>query len=229
MNELALFAGAGGGLLASELLGWRTICAVEYAAYPASILCARQNDGFLPPFPIWDDVSTFDGRTWHGVVDIVSGGFPCQAFSTAARGANIASKNLWPQMRRIVQEVRPKFVFAENVTENAIEMAACDLLADGYNSRYIKLSASDVGADHIRDRFWLLAYTDVHSKFCSTVNAETQRLSQLCNSVWQTIPDQLRVFDGVAHRMDRLKALGNGQVPLVAAVAFLKLWEEITC
>lgn len=85
MNELALFAGAGGGILAGHMLGWRTVCAVEWNAYAASILCARQNDGFLPPFPIWNDVRTFDGRTWRGVVDVVSGGFPCQAFSTAAR------------------------------------------------------------------------------------------------------------------------------------------------
>jgi DNA (cytosine-5)-methyltransferase 1 len=227
MNELALFAGAGGGLLASELLGWRTICAVECEPYPASILCARQNDGILPPFPIWDDVQTFDGRAWRGVVDVVSGGFPCQAFSTAARGGNIAEKNMWSSMRRIVKEVQPRYVFAENVTEYAIEQAARDLLEDGYNSKYIKLSAADMGADHIRDRFWLLAYTDMHSQFCSTFNAEAPVMSQLCNGVWQTIPHQLRTFDGVAGRVDRLKAAGNGQVPLVAAVAFLKLWDGI--
>jgi DNA (cytosine-5)-methyltransferase 1 len=227
MNELALFAGAGGGLLASDLLGWRTICAVEWEPYPASVLCARQNDGILPPFPIWDDVQTFDGRAWRGVVDVVSGGFPCQAFSTAARGGNIAEKNMWPSMRRIVREVQPRYVFAENVTEYAIEQAARDLLEDGYNSKYIKLSAADMGADHIRDRFWLLAYTDMHSQFCSTFNAKAPVMSQLCNGVWQTIPDQFRTFDGVAGRVDRLKAIGNGQVPLVATVAFLKLWDGI--
>jgi hypothetical protein len=62
MNELALFAGAGGGILGGKLLGWRTVCAVEWESYPASVLCARQNDGILPPFPIWDDVQTFDGN-----------------------------------------------------------------------------------------------------------------------------------------------------------------------
>jgi len=71
LNELALFAGAGGGILGGKLLGWRTVCAVEWEAYPASVLCARQNDGFLPPFPIWDDVQTFDGKPWAGIVDVV--------------------------------------------------------------------------------------------------------------------------------------------------------------
>ena len=86
MNELALFAGAGGGILGGKLLGWRTVCAVEWEQYPASVLCARQNDGFLPPFPIWDDVQTFDGKPWRGIVDVVSGGFPCQDISVAGGG-----------------------------------------------------------------------------------------------------------------------------------------------
>jgi site-specific DNA-cytosine methylase len=85
MNELALFAGAGGGILGGHLLGWRTVCAVEWEPYPASVLAARQNDGVLPPFPIWDDVRTFDGRPWRGVVDVVSGGFPCQDISVAGK------------------------------------------------------------------------------------------------------------------------------------------------
>ena len=86
MNELALFAGAGGGILGGKLLGWRTVCAVEWEPYPASVLCARQNDGILAPFPIWDDVQTFDGHPWRGIVDVVSGGFPCQDISTAGGG-----------------------------------------------------------------------------------------------------------------------------------------------
>ena len=63
LRELALFAGAGGGILGGHLLGWRTVCAVEIEPYAASVLVARQNDGILPPFPIWDDICTFDGKT----------------------------------------------------------------------------------------------------------------------------------------------------------------------
>lgn len=75
MNELALFAGAGGGILGGHLLGWRTVCAVERDAYAAQILAQRQTDGLLPPFPIWSDVCSFDGRPWRGLVDVVSGDF----------------------------------------------------------------------------------------------------------------------------------------------------------
>jgi DNA (cytosine-5)-methyltransferase 1 len=87
MRELALFAGAGGGILGGKLLGWRTVCAVEWEPYPISVLVQRQNEGILPPFPIWDDVRTFDGTAWRGFVDVVSGGFPCPALFPAEAAA----------------------------------------------------------------------------------------------------------------------------------------------
>ena len=116
MNELALFAGAGGGILGGKFLGWRTVCAVEWEPYPASVLCARQNDGFLPPFPIWDDICTFDGRPWKGIVDVISGGFPCQDISVAGKGDGLdgARSGMWREMARVVGEVRPRYVFVEN-------------------------------------------------------------------------------------------------------------------
>lgn len=227
MNELALFAGAGGGLLASHILGHNIVCAVERDEYCIEVLTQRQNERVLSPFPIWDDICTFDGRPWLGTVDLVSGGFPCQAFSSAARGRNLTEKNIWGEMHRVVREVEPKCVFAENVSEKAIQMASKDLSDDGYKCEYLKLSAKDVGADHERDRFWLLAYTDDYGKLLSTLNAEAQVLQELRNCVWETFPDELRVSNGVAFRMDRLKALGNGQVPLVAASAWYLLNEKV--
>lgn len=223
MNELSLFTGAGGGLLASMLLGHNIVCAVERDEYCIEVLIQRQNERALSPFPIWDDICTFDGRPWRGTVDLVSGGFPCQAFSSAARGRNITEKDLWGEMCRVIREVEPRVVFAENVSERAILQAQDDLLELGYNSKYIKLSAKDIGADHERDRYWLLAYTDYYSELCRTFNAKTSELSELRNSVWETYPGELRVSDGMAYRMDRLKALGNGQVPIVAASAWYTL------
>lgn len=92
MNELGLFAGAGGGLLASRLLGWRTVCAVEIDAYCQRVLAQRQLDGHLDPFPIWDDVRTFDGKPWRGAVDVVSGGFPART-SPALDAAQVSPEN----------------------------------------------------------------------------------------------------------------------------------------
>lgn len=167
MNELHLFAGAGGGILGSELLGIRTICAVELEPYPASVLLARQNDGLLPPFPIWDDVCTFDGRPWRGLVDVVSGGFPCQDISAAGKGAGIdgARSGLWREMHRIINEVRPKFAFLENsplLVGRGLARVLGDLAEIGYDAEWLVLGADDVGAPHVRKRIWILAH-DPHA------------------------------------------------------------------
>lgn len=80
INELALFAGAGGGILGGILAGTRTVCAVEIDPYCREVLLRRQKDGLLPLFPIWDDIRTFEGKPWGGRVDIVSGGVPVSGY-----------------------------------------------------------------------------------------------------------------------------------------------------
>ena len=162
LNELALFAGAGGGILGGHLLGWRTVCAVEWEAYPASVLCARQNDGLLPPFPIWDDVQTFDGKPWRGIVDVISGGFPCQDISAAGKGAGIDGERsgMWGEMARIIHEVRPRFVFVENspmLTSRGLGRVLGDLASMGFDAKWGVLGAADIGANHQRDRIWIVA------------------------------------------------------------------------
>jgi DNA (cytosine-5)-methyltransferase 1 len=162
VNELALFAGAGGGILGGKLLGWRTVCAVEWDAYARDVLVARQNDGCLEPFPIWDDVQTFDGRPWRGRVDVVSGGFPCQDISAAGKGAGItgARSGMWSHMARIIGEVRPRFVFVENspvLTSRGLGTVLGDLAAMGYDARWGVLGAIDAGAPHKRERIWIVA------------------------------------------------------------------------
>ena len=165
MNELALFAGAG-GTLGGRLLGWRTVCAVEFDKYARSVLMARQNDGSLEPFPIWDDVRTFDGRPWRGRVDVVSGGFPCTDISAAGKGAGIEGEQsgLWKEMARIIGEVRPRFVFVENspmLTVRGLGTVLGDLAALGFDADWGVLGAHHAGgnhrAPHKRDRIWIVA------------------------------------------------------------------------
>jgi DNA (cytosine-5)-methyltransferase 1 len=177
----------------------------------------------LEPFPIWDDVRTFDANQWRGAIDIVSGGFPCQAFSTAARGRNIAEKDLWHYMRNVICDAEPRFVFGENVSAKAIDQACDGLEPLGYKTRAITLSASDVGADHIRERHWFLAYADDKSELLRGLDAEVASSPCVQTSVWETFPDDPRVANGVAHRVERYTATGNGQVPIVAINALLIL------
>ena len=148
LRELALFAGAGGGILGGHLLGWRTICAVERDAYAAQVLVQRQNDGALPAFPIWSDVCSFDGRPWRGLVDVVSGGFPCQDISAAGNGAGIDGERsgLWREMARIVGEVRPRFVFVENsplLVRRGLAVVLGDLTELGYCLLYTSDAADE--------------------------------------------------------------------------------------
>lgn len=226
MNELSLFAGAGGGLLASCVLGWDTVCAVEFDIHKRCVLVQRQNDRLLPAFPLWDDVRTFDAGAWRGSVDIVTGGFPCQAYSTAAAGKNTAD-DLWPEMLRVVADATPRYVFAENVSKKAINAACDDLEALGHETKAISLSAKGLGADHIRERHWLLAYSDDPRELLRGFNAEAPVLQRVAESVWKSYPGEPRMADGVAYRMDRLKATGNGQVPIVAISALKLMVEDV--
>lgn len=236
MYELALFAGAGGGILGGKLLGWRTVCAVEINEFAASVLVSRQNDGLLEPFPVWDDVRTFDARPWRGRVDVISGGFPCQDISTAGKGAGIngTHSGLWKEMARIIRDIRPGLVFVENssaLTHRGLGVVLKDLAEVGYDAEWGVFGADDVGAPHTRKRLWILArYANSNSQSAIRVYDEVAglpcmgaRVSEVKSNWWQNKPSICGVDDGVAHRVDRLKALGNGQVPNVAQLAFATL------
>ena len=164
MNELALFAGAGGELLASKwLLGWRTVCYVEWEAYAVEVLKARIRDGWLDDAPIWDDAFTFDGRPWRGCVDIVTAGFPCQPFSIAGKGlAEADPRNGWPAVIRILREVRPRFALLENVpgllAKPYARVIFGELAEAGFDAEWDCITAEEVGANHRRERLWMLAY-----------------------------------------------------------------------
>lgn len=261
LNELALFAGAGGGILGSHLLGWNTVCAVERDAYAAQVLAQRQNDGILAPFPIWSDITTFDGKPWRGIIDVISGGFPCQDISSAGKGAGIDGERsgLWAEMARIIGEVRPQYVFVENspmLVSRGLTRVISDLAEMGYDAQWARFSASNFGAPHQRDRIWIVAHASsigleekritggLHKKIsnsrCNYSNVsnaqgfgwEQARQGQPSSSKWvgwcgkewsrwwSLEPELGRVANGVAHRVDRLKAIGNGQVPIVAKGAF---------
>lgn len=310
MRELALFAGAGGGILGGILLGWRTVCAVEIDPYCRDVLLARQRDGHLPRFPIWDDVRTFDGRPWRGHVDVISAGFPCQDISSAGKRAGLdgARSGLWREAARIIGEVRPQSVLLENsphLRTRGLGRVLCDLAELGYDAQWGVLGARHVGAPHWRDRMWIVAYAhsvgysperagaeyvadgeEITMSACadagrgdaSDANDERQReraiyaemgrtsappgfnasgisrqrrsISQAADTDGAALRQQPRrrsrtdgkeatvtrganwwpvdilqgVDDGLAHRMDRTRATGNGQVPAVAALA----WRTLT-
>ena len=235
LRELALFAGAGGGLLGGKLLGWRTVCAVEWEPYAACVLASRQNDGILPHFPIWDDVQTFDGKPWRGIVDVISGGFPCQDISAAGKGAGISGERsgMWSHMARIIGEVRPKYVFVENspmLTTRGIDRVLGDLAEMGFDARWGVLGADFAGLDHKRQRIWIVADSignrlegGNNSRAPGQWQTKIRSMAGLCKAkvrIDLPAPDSFGIANGMAARVDRLKAIGNGQVPGVAAKAW---------
>jgi DNA (cytosine-5)-methyltransferase 1 len=237
VNELALFAGAGGGILGGHLLGWRTVCAVERDAYAAQILAQRQNDGILRPFPIWSDVTTFDGKPWKGIVDVISGGFPCQDISSAGKGAGIEGERsgLWKEMARIICEVGPGFVFVENspmLTSRGLGDVLGDLASLGFDAEWGVLSAADVGANHSRARLWILAYSKRMPEWTESRSRQARRMGRQLKYVawdgdWEGKLSSLRgMGNGLARAVDRTNTIRNGQVPRVAATAFNLLRER---
>lgn len=282
MNELALFAGAGGGILGGHLLGWKTVCAVENEPYAISVLLQRQNDKIFSPFPVWDDICTFDGRPWRGIVDVVSGGFPCQDISAAGKGAGIKGKRsgLWSEMARVIGEVKPEWVFAENspmLVSRGLNTVLSDLAQMGFNARWGIVGADDIGANHNRKRIWIVARnvgnsdndgqfapeikrsiiersnhrkarkiktsefkrsSDQHENVADTdskrgclrqtIGQDAENVRQSSRGTksrnWDIEPNVGRVVNGMAARTHRLKAIGNGQVPEVARVA----WEILS-
>jgi len=234
LRELALFAGAGGGILGGILLGWRTVCAVEIDAYCRRVLLARQRDGILEPFPIWDDVRTFDGHQWRGKVDVISGGFPCQDISCAGKGAGIDGERsgLWKEFARIIGEVRSRYVFVENspmLTVRGLGRVLGDLATMGYDARWGVLGAHDVGAPHLRKRIWILAHDNSARLQKQQFPGEKQQGGARPNRVsmpdnWGTRNPSLafirRGVPGIPYRVDRIRALGNGQVPHCMALAW---------
>ena len=229
MNELHLFAGCGGGILGGILCGHRPVCAVEIEPFPRRILLQRQRDGILPWFPLWDDVTTFDGKPWRGLVDVVCGGFPCQDISSSGTGEGIEGgrSGLWSEMARIVREVGSRYVFVENspmLTSRGLGTVLGDLAEMGYNAKWGVLGADAAGLPHHRARMWLVAYSNKNERSESQERQDPIRLpSRFLSGAmgsWIPEPPLLGENHGMADIVDRCAAIGNGQVPGVAAMAW---------
>jgi DNA (cytosine-5)-methyltransferase 1 len=167
--ELSLFTGAGGGVLGTKLLGWRTVGYVEFDDYCQKVLAQRIQDGFLDEAPIFGDIDDFiesgAAKKYKGYVDVVTAGFPCQPFSVAGKKkGQDDSRNKWPQTLAVLCDVRPQYALLENVpgllTVNGggyFAQILSDLAESGFDARWDCISAAACGAPHRRNRLWILA------------------------------------------------------------------------
>jgi DNA (cytosine-5)-methyltransferase 1 len=256
VNELSLFTGAGGGLLGTMLLGFRPIGYVEWDDHCQRVIAARIHDGILPDAPIFGDIKTFisDGyaASYTGLVDVITGGFPCQDISCVRggqqKGLEGERSGLWKAMAQVIRIVGPSYVLVENspmLTLRGHGTVLRDLAEMGFDARWGVLSAASVGAPHLRERIWIVAHSNKkrldavfkdHNGIegrgeTTTVRGENRvffEMGQEGDSVptgqWPIPPEPERMVDGVADQLDRLKAIGNGQVPRVVATA----WKILT-
>lgn len=218
IKEFHLFAGIGGGIYGGRILGHHCCAGVEIDSYAQGVLRQRQKDGWMETFPIYSDITKLNGNDFKGTFDIVCGGFPCQAFSYAAHGNNIESKNLWPEMFRFVRESDAPIVFGENVTVQAIEMAKADLESLGYKVERCRVACMDLGADHKRPRFWLLAVKDFD--VFNKVAEHIQTLPKFTAKFWQKDPNNIIYPAEVPVLTPQKRGVGNAQAPIAAATAF---------
>lgn len=161
LTHLSLFSGIGGLDIAAERAGFRTVGQCEYADYPTKVL-----EKHWPEVPRWKDIRTltkesFYERTGRRTVDVISGGFPCQPFSVAGKQRGKKDdRYLWPEMVRVIKELRPTWVVGENVA-GIINMALADILSElereGYRTRTFFVPACAVGAPHRRYRVAIVA------------------------------------------------------------------------
>lgn len=164
-TNIGLFAGAGGLELGLRIAidNLETVGYVERDAHAAAVLVARMEDQTLDRAPVWDDITTFDGKPWRGLVDCLSGGFPCQDLSVAGKRAGIDGERsgLWAEFARLIGEIRPRYVFVENVpgllNNTAMRRVLGDLSALGFDAEWECVRASEVGAPHRRERVFILA------------------------------------------------------------------------
>ena len=164
LTHLSLFTGIGGLDLAAEWAGFKTVGQCEYADYPTKVL-----EKHWPDVPRWRDIRTltaesFYERTGLRTVDIVSGGFPCQPFSVAGKhGGKDDDRYLWPEMLRVIRELRPHWVIGENVPgiiHMALDTVLSSLEDSGYRCQSFVIPACGVNAWHKRERVCIVAYSD---------------------------------------------------------------------
>ena len=176
MNCMDLFAGIGGFALAERWMGWETKVCVEIDPY-----CQRILKHHFPKSEIHGDIKTFDGTKYRGTIDLITGGFPCQPFSSAGKRKGTSDdRYLWPEMLRVIREVAPRWIVGENVRGLVnwsgglvFEQVCADLEAEGYEVQPFILPACAVGAPHRRERIWFVAYFNKCTEGPSRTSAGT--------------------------------------------------------
>ncbi len=226
---VSLFTGIGGLDLGLERAGFRCTAQVEISPYCRGVL--RRH---WPRVAKFSDVKAFDRSCVHGRVDLVAGGFPCTDISNAGRKAGITGpqSSLWKEMLRVIVALQPPLALIENVAAlrgRGLDVVLTDLAASGFDAEWDCLPAAAFGAPHLRDRIFIVAYSKRLGWPCPAVfagidppkpgrwaSAKAGRLVEAYGRRYRAYPSRLRVGDGLAAGVDRIRGCGNAVVPQAA-------------
>lgn len=236
MKSIELFAGIGGLALAAEWAGIETVAFCEREPF-----CQRVLNNHWPNVPIFNDVKTVNRKVLEekgviepdGTIDIISGGYPCQPFSSPGkRKGEDDDRHLWPEVKRLLEEIRPTWFVGENVAGHitlGLDTVLHDLEIIGYSWKSFVIPAAAVGANHERFRVFIVAHSNSQPKLQTNKSISSIRKKresrqdssrrlrrEISRTHWQTHkPTVFRVDDGISKRLDkdRLIALGNAVVP----------------
>jgi DNA (cytosine-5)-methyltransferase 1 len=161
MRHGSLFSGIGGFDLASEWMGWENVFHCEWNPFGQKVL-----NYYWPNAITYHDITKTDFSIHRGTIDILTGGFPCQPYSTAGkRLGKEDERHLWPEMLRAIREIQPSYVVGENVRGLVnwngglvFDEVQADLEAEGYEVTPFLIPACGVNAPHRRDRIWFVAF-----------------------------------------------------------------------
>jgi DNA (cytosine-5)-methyltransferase 1 len=208
MRHGSLFSGIGGFDLAAEWMGWENVFHCEWMEFPRKVL-----DYHFPNADSHIDICKTDFKKYEGTIDIISGGFPCQPFSLAGkRKGTDDERYLWGEMLRAIQEIKPRFVIAENVFGITnidgglvFQQVCLDLENEGYEVQPFIIPACSKNAPHRRDRCWFIAQ---NSLFSRCLHGES---NQEGAEVWEFGDIGTRSADGIhLSKGDATNTNGNG-------------------
>lgn len=234
LTHLSLFSGIGGLDLAAEWAGFKTIGQCEWGDYQTKVL-----EKHWPDVTRWKDIKTLTGESFYDrtglqTVDLISGGFPCQPFSVSGKHCGKEDdRYLWPEMLKIIKELRPTWIVGENVAgivNMALDEVLSDLEDEEYSCTSFIIPACSINAPHKRNRVAIVAYNDSGRRgkkreFESMDGVREQQknhqlqIEEFCSYIyesranWDFEPGLDRVVHGIPNQVDRLKCLGNAVVP----------------
>jgi DNA (cytosine-5)-methyltransferase 1 len=220
MRHGSLFSGIGGFDLAAEWMGWENIFHCEWNPFSQKILKHH-----FPKSISYDDIKKTDFSIHQGAIDIISGGFPCQPYSSSGkRLGKEDDRHLWPEMLRAIRQIQPGYVVGENVRGLTnwsgglvFDEVQADLEAEGYEVLPFLLPACAVNAPHRRDRIWFIAHSISASERGNQLRGIQSEDGEIGGQRPQTIYDAFR-SDGIegitsnTKSIGRKNALENGQL-----------------